>query len=66
MNLFNDLNPDLDEQLDQCYALAYALIEISHDQVREILAFLLAEKLRDFYHAYHEAEPMTDSAVSHA
>lgn len=63
MNLFNDLNPDLDEQLDQCYALAYALIEITHDQVREILAFLLAEKLRDFYHAYHE--PETDSAVSH-
>lgn len=64
--MFDDTPLRPDELLDQCCALSYALIEISHDQVREILAFLLAEKLRDFYHAYHEPEPETDSAVSHA
>ncbi|GKW44262.1 MULTISPECIES: hypothetical protein [Pectobacterium] len=51
--MFDDTPLRPDELLDQCCALSYAVTAITHDQVREILAFVLHEKLRDFYDCYH-------------
>ncbi|UAY98532.1 hypothetical protein KTF62_14905 [Dickeya dadantii] len=56
--MFNDIpSLELDEALDQCRALAYALIELDQPEVREILIFILAERLNLLYRLNESPEP---------
>ncbi|MGM3175241.1 hypothetical protein [Dickeya lacustris] len=55
--MFDDTPLELDEVLDQCRALAYALIELDQLEVREILIFILAERLNLLYRLNESPEP---------
>jgi hypothetical protein len=55
--MFNETPLELDEALDQCRALAYALIELDQPEVREILIFILAERLNLLYRLNESPEP---------
>ncbi|MGI3108934.1 ash family protein [Dickeya fangzhongdai] len=55
--MFNDTPLELDEALDQCRALAYALIELDQPEAREILIFILAERLNLLYRLNESPEP---------
>ncbi|WP_170116087.1 hypothetical protein [Brenneria roseae] len=43
----------LEEMIDQCRALAYAVIELDNPQAKEILVFMLAERLESLAAALH-------------
>ena len=47
--MFDNTPLTQEELLDQCRALAYAIIELQESQAKEILMFILTERL----HALH-------------
>lgn len=52
--MFDKTPLELDEILDQCRALTYALMELDHLETKEILTFVLSERLDSLYRAFHQ------------
>lgn len=50
--MFDNTPLDQEELIDQCRALAYAVLAIELPQVKEILMFILAERL----HVLHDIQ----------
>ncbi|WP_455550593.1 hypothetical protein [Brenneria goodwinii] len=53
--MFDNTPLELEELIDQCRALAYAIVELREPQAKEILMFILAERL-DALHRAQEGE----------
>lgn len=53
--MFDNTPLELEELIDQCRALAYAIVELREPQAKEILMFILAEQL-DALHRAQEDE----------
>lgn len=51
--MFDNTPLDVDEIIDQCRALAYALVELESSQATDILAFILSERLDCLHHTFH-------------
>ncbi|WP_033112306.1 hypothetical protein [Dickeya dadantii] len=49
--MFDDTPLELDEIIDQCRALAYAAVNTDEPQAREILLFVLQERIDHLYRA---------------
>ncbi|WP_263063291.1 hypothetical protein [Dickeya dadantii] len=49
--MFDNTPLELDEIIDQCRALAYAAVELEQPQAREILLFVLQERIDHLYRA---------------
>ncbi|KAA9001655.1 hypothetical protein FJU30_05010 [Affinibrenneria salicis] len=47
--MFNNTPLELEEIIDQCRALIYAVVEIENPQAKEILSFVLWERLNVLY-----------------
>ncbi|WP_455550635.1 ash family protein [Brenneria goodwinii] len=62
--MFDNTPLDLEEIIDQCRALAYAAVKIDEPQAREILLFVLQERINHLYHT-SQTEP-EQAEVSHA
>lgn len=43
--MFDNTPLELEEVIDQCRALAYAIVELSNPEAKEILMFILWERL---------------------
>jgi len=56
--------PNLEEILDHCRALSYAAIEIPHPVVKELLLYILRERL-DLLDRTLDMEVIGDSGVRH-
>ncbi|MBX9445668.1 hypothetical protein [Dickeya chrysanthemi] len=54
--MFDNTPLELDEIIDQCRALAYAAVNTDEPQAREILLFILQERIDHLYHA-SQTEP---------
>ncbi|ATA18284.1 MAG: hypothetical protein ACRC0C_06740 [Gibbsiella quercinecans] len=54
--MFDNTPLELEEIIDQCRALAYALIELKHPQAKEILMFVLSERLECLHRVFLLAE----------
>lgn len=54
--MFDNTPLELDEIIDQCRALAYAALNITDWEVREILLFVLQERIDHLYRT-RQAEP---------
>ncbi|SLM62288.1 MULTISPECIES: hypothetical protein [Dickeya] len=62
--MFDNTPLELDEIIDQCRALAYAAVNTDEPQAREILLFVLQERIDHLYRA-SQKEP-EQAEVSHA
>ncbi len=62
--MFDNTPLEQEEVIDQCRALAYAAVNTDERKVREILLFILQERIDHLYHA-SQAEP-EQAEVSHA
>lgn len=51
--MFDNTPLELEEIIDQCRALIYAVVEIDNPQVKEILSFVLWERLDFLYRTFH-------------
>ncbi|MBN3131778.1 hypothetical protein H4F52_08505 [Pectobacterium brasiliense] len=51
--MFDNTPLEQEEIIDQCRALIYAVIETQNPQAKEILTFILWEKLDRLYEDYH-------------
>lgn len=49
-----DHNIEFEDLIDQCRALIYAVLEIPHPSVREVLSFLLQERIDALFAAFHQ------------
>ncbi|TYL44143.1 MULTISPECIES: hypothetical protein [Dickeya] len=49
--MFDNTPLELDEIIDQCRALAYAAVNTDEPQAREILLFVLQERIDHLYRA---------------
>ncbi|WEF10943.1 hypothetical protein M9782_17355 [Pectobacterium actinidiae] len=47
--MFDNTPMELEEIIDQCRALIYAVVEIENPQAKEILSFVLWERLNVLY-----------------
>ncbi|GKW16400.1 hypothetical protein [Brenneria tiliae] len=52
--MFDNTPLELEEIIDQCRALAYALVELEQPQAKEILTFVLWERLDNLHRAFHQ------------
>ncbi|MEI7408005.1 hypothetical protein [Pectobacterium aroidearum] len=52
--MFDNTPLDLEEIIDQCRALAYALVELDQPQAKEVLTFVLSERLDCLYRTFHQ------------
>lgn len=52
--MFDNTPLDLEEIIDQCRALAYALVELDQSQVKEVLTFVLSERLDYLHRTFHQ------------
>ncbi|WP_183096849.1 hypothetical protein [Brenneria goodwinii] len=50
--MFDNTPLELEEIIDQCRALIYAVVEIENPQAKEILSFVLWERLDVLYRTY--------------
>ncbi|KGA36056.1 hypothetical protein KU74_06170 [Pectobacterium brasiliense] len=62
--MFDNTPLELDEIIDQCRALAYAAVNANDAQAREILLFILQERI-DHLHCTRQAES-EEAEVRHA
>ncbi|PXW62235.1 hypothetical protein DFO55_10164 [Grimontella sp. AG753] len=51
--MFDNTPLEPEEIIDQCRALSYAVIEIDNPQAKELLSFVLWERLDFLYRTYH-------------
>lgn len=51
--MFDNAPLEPEELIDQCRALAYALMALDHAEAKEILTFVLSERLDVLYRAFH-------------
>ncbi len=51
--MFDNAPLELEDLIDQCRALAYALVELDHPEAKDILTFILSERLDSLYRAFH-------------
>ncbi|MEL4889426.1 hypothetical protein N6P31_20740 [Pectobacterium betavasculorum] len=51
--MFDNTPLEQEEIIDQCRALIYAVIETKNPQAKEILTFILWERLNWLYQDYH-------------
>ncbi|UMO86315.1 hypothetical protein HP572_13020 [Pectobacterium sp. PL64] len=54
--MFDNTPQEQEEIIDQCRALIYAVIETKQPQVKEILTFVLWERLDWLYQDFHSTE----------
>lgn len=54
--MFDNTPLELEEIIDQCRALAYAVIELDEPKAKEILSFILWERLNTLYLSYQKEE----------
>lgn len=54
--MFDNTPLELEEVIDQCRALAYAIVELSNPEAKEILTFVLAERLNSLHQAFQASE----------
>ncbi|WP_263065964.1 hypothetical protein [Dickeya dadantii] len=52
--MFDNTPLELEEIIDQCRALAYAIVELEQPEAKEILMFILAERLDALNRAQEE------------
>ncbi|GLY61094.1 hypothetical protein Pcaca05_19510 [Pectobacterium carotovorum subsp. carotovorum] len=52
--MFDNTPLDLEEIIDQCRALAYALVELDQSQAKELLTFVLSERLDCLHRTFHQ------------
>ncbi|MBA0216452.1 hypothetical protein H4F33_03925 [Pectobacterium brasiliense] len=62
--MFDNTPLELDEIIDQCRALAYTAVNTDDAQVREILLFILQERIDHLYRT-RQVEP-EEAEVHHA
>ncbi|MBQ4768303.1 hypothetical protein F9U42_14265 [Pectobacterium versatile] len=62
--MFDNTPLELEEIIDQCRALAYSAVKIDDPKAREILLFILQERIDHLYRT-SQAEP-AQAEVSHA
>ncbi|QZN94483.1 hypothetical protein [Symbiopectobacterium purcellii] len=51
--MFDNAPLELEDLIDQCRALAYALVELDHPEAKDILTFVLSEHLDFLYRTFH-------------
>ncbi|WP_437214907.1 hypothetical protein [Pectobacterium sp. LFLA-215] len=51
--MFDNTPLETEEALDQCRALAYAIVELDNPESKEILTFVLAERLDNLHRLFH-------------
>ncbi|MBP2847370.1 hypothetical protein ACS25C_00035 (plasmid) [Dickeya undicola] len=56
-------NIEFEDLIDQCRALIYAVLEIPHPSVREVLSFLLQERIDALFVAFHQEDPGQSQTV---
>ncbi|MFJ5510749.1 hypothetical protein [Pectobacterium jejuense] len=54
--MFNNTPPELEEIIDQCRALIYAVVELDEPKEKEILIFVLWERLDLLFRTFHTPE----------
>ncbi|MEC5343193.1 hypothetical protein ABRZ24_11380 [Brenneria populi] len=54
--MFDNTPLELEEIIDQCRALIYAVVEIENPQAKEILSLVLWERLDILHQTYQKAE----------
>ncbi|MCL2893205.1 hypothetical protein [Brenneria tiliae] len=54
--MFDNTPLEQEEIIDQCRALIYAIIETENPQAKEILTFILSERLDWLYQDHHAEE----------
>lgn len=54
--MFDNTPLELEEIIDQCRALAYAIVELEQPEAKEILMFILAERLDALNRAQEEED----------
>ncbi|BES86289.1 hypothetical protein PEC302110_33860 [Pectobacterium araliae] len=64
--MFDNTQLELEEVIDQCRALVYAIVELSNPEAKEILTFVLAERLNSLHQAVHTSETTVQGEVGHA
>ncbi|MBE5214387.1 hypothetical protein IG611_07370 [Pectobacterium sp. A535-S3-A17] len=52
--MFDNTPLDLEEIIDQCRALAYALVELDQPQAKEVLTFVLSERLDCLHRTFNQ------------
>ncbi|GKW28586.1 hypothetical protein PEC331060_17640 [Pectobacterium carotovorum subsp. carotovorum] len=52
--MFDNTPLDLEEIIDQCRALAYALVELEQSQAKEVLTFVLSERLDCLHRTFNQ------------
>ncbi|POD96805.1 hypothetical protein BV924_02625 [Pectobacterium odoriferum] len=52
--MFDNTPLELEEIIDQCRALAYALVELNQPQAKEVLTFVLSERLDCLHRTFHQ------------
>ncbi|MBP2847471.1 hypothetical protein J8655_18665 [Dickeya oryzae] len=60
--MFDNTPLESEEALDQCRALAHAIVELNNPESKEILTFVLAERLENLYRRFHASETDKDKA----
>ncbi|PWC22062.1 hypothetical protein DDT54_17620 [Brenneria nigrifluens DSM 30175 = ATCC 13028] len=51
--MFDNTPMELEEIIDQCRALIYAVVELDEPKVKEILIFVLWERLELLFRSFH-------------
>ncbi|MCW2481539.1 hypothetical protein [Candidatus Symbiopectobacterium sp. NZEC135] len=51
--MFDNTPLEVEEIIDQCRALAYAMVELEPSEATDILAFILSERLDCLYRTFH-------------
>ncbi|OBU07081.1 hypothetical protein [Morganella psychrotolerans] len=52
--MYDNTPPELDELIDQCRALIYAIVTLDSQQPKEILSFVLWQKMDMLYEKYQQ------------
>ncbi|GAA0328136.1 hypothetical protein L9H26_08210 [Morganella psychrotolerans] len=60
--MYDNTPPELDELIDQCRALIYAIVTLDSQQPKEILSFVLWQKM-DMLYEKHQQD-INESAIS--
>lgn len=60
--MFDNTPLELEEVIDQCRALAYAIVELDKPEAKEILTFVLAERLDNLHRVFYAPETEVDHA----
>ncbi|PWC12948.1 hypothetical protein [Brenneria corticis] len=63
--MFDNTPLELEEVIDQCRALAYAIVELSNPEAKEILMFVLWERLDRLHRTHLELDSGEVAEVSH-